>query len=408
MTSLSTTDVLIAMALLAAIALSGCARASTQTLTTAQTPSTTETPTAVVWRSNGDSVVASGEVVPAQKSHLGFAIGGRVHAVSIAEGDSVQPGDALVTLDTALAKSAVAQAHGALAEAEAQRAVLQAGPRLAEIAAAQAQLETAKANLAQAAAQRDQLVKSGDIEAEVAAARAQLARAQAEEQGTRIAYEQLRDRKVQDWEKEVALLRLRAAEQSRAAGEAQLTLTEKRGEVQVRAARAAVQTAAGQWNVAQAQLDLLQAGPSSEEVAAAEAAVDQAQAQLAAAQARLDQTMLQAPFAGTIAALNVDPGETVVPGQVVLALADLYRLQVETTDLSERDVAEVAVGQQATVFVEPLGVEVEGRVARIAPRATTIGGDVVYRVVVELDEQPAGLRWGMSVKVEIKVEVAAE
>jgi len=30
-----------------------------------------------------------------------------------------------------------------------------------------------------------------------------------------------------------------------------------------------------------------------------------------------------------------------------------------------------------------------------------VGGDVVYAVVVELDEQPPNLRWGMSVDVEI-------
>jgi multidrug resistance efflux pump len=70
--------------------------------------------------------------------------------------------------------------------------------------------------------------------------------------------------------------------------------------------------------------------------------------------------------AGTDTALEVSPGETVLPGQVVLALANLHRLQVETTDSSERDVDRVAVGQQATVYVEALGLDVEGRVVRIA------------------------------------------
>ena len=31
----------------------------------------------------------------------------------------------------------------------------------------------------------------------------------------------------------------------------------------------------------------------------------------------------------------------------------------------------------------------------------TVGGDVVYEVVIELAEQPPGLRWGMNVEVEI-------
>ncbi len=61
----------------------------------------------------------------------------------------------------------------------------------------------------------------------------------------------------------------------------------------------------------------------------------------------------------------------------------------------------VAVGQEATVFVEALDIEIPGQVAGIAPEATTIGGDVVYEVIVELDQQPPDLRWGMNVEVEI-------
>ena len=87
-----------------------------------------------------------------------------------------------------------------------------------------------------------------------------------------------------------------------------------------------------------------------------------------------------------------------------VTLADLSHLQVETTDLSERDVTEVQAGQGATVYVEALNVDVPGRVARISPLASTVGGDVVYTVVVDLDEQPAGLRLGMSVEVEIATE----
>jgi hypothetical protein len=74
---------------------------------------------------------------------------------------------------------------------------------------------------------------------------------------------------------------------------------------------------------------------------------------------------------------------------------------VQTTDLSERDVARVTIGEMTTAYVEALGIEVYGRVVEIASQATTVGGDVVYAVIVELDEQPVSLRWGMSVEVEI-------
>jgi len=41
-------------------------------------------------------------------------------------------------------------------------------------------------------------------------------------------------------------------------------------------------------------------------------------------------------------------------------------------------------------------------VSAIAPEATTVGGDVVYKVTIELAEHPPDLRWGMSVEVEIE------
>jgi multidrug efflux pump subunit AcrA (membrane-fusion protein) len=153
-----------------------------------------------------------------------------------------------------------------------------------------------------------------------------------------------------------------------------------------------------------AQVDKLRAGPTPEQLAIAQAAVAQAEAALEVARASLHQATLTAPFSGTVANVQVSPGQVVMPGQVVLTLADLSQLQVETTDLSERDVTGVRVGQEATVYVEALNVDVPGRVARISPLASTVGGDVVYTVLIALEEQPEGLRLGMSVEVEIGTE----
>jgi multidrug resistance efflux pump len=99
-------------------------------------------------------------------------------------------------------------------------------------------------------------------------------------------------------------------------------------------------------------------------------------------------------------ALNVGAGEAVLPGQVVIRLGDLDHLQIETTDLSEKDLGGVEVGQAANIYVEALRADVKGQVTRIAAEATKLGGDVVYAVTLDLAEQPAGLRWGMSVKVD--------
>jgi RND family efflux transporter MFP subunit len=132
----------------------------------------------------------------------------------------------------------------------------------------------------------------------------------------------------------------------------------------------------------------------------AEARLANAQAALDAAQAQLESLEVKAPFSGTVAAVDVHPGEWVIAGQPVLSLADLDNLQIETTDLSERDVPRVEVGQPAIVFIEALGQEVEGQVESISPLADTLGGDVVYKTTVSIGQLPPGIRAGMSVEVQ--------
>lgn len=352
----------------------------------------------------GGTVVASGEVAPAQEAELSLATSGRVWAVAVAESDTVRSGDTLVTLDAALLEADVAQAETGVTLARAQLALLKAGPRPGAVAAAKAQVEAAQAAWAQASAQGDQLT-AGATDVQITDAQAQLATAQAAEWTARAAYDsKVKDQQVEEWVKQAAFLQLRAATQDRVAAEARLAQTKEGVAAQVRAAQAAVEIAAAQRDAAQAQFDLAQAGATAEEIAVAEVGVAEAETALDAARAALDQATLRAPTAGTVAALEINPGETALQDQAVLTLADLSHLRVQTTDLSERDVAKVAVGQPATVRVEPLGVSLAGRVVEIASQATAIGGDVVYAVVIELDEQPVGLRWGMSAEVEIAAE----
>jgi HlyD family secretion protein len=134
----------------------------------------------------------------------------------------------------------------------------------------------------------------------------------------------------------------------------------------------------------------------------ARARLDQAETQVKIAQLRQAETILLSPLNATIASVDVKPGETVEVAQVVVTLATLDQLQVETRDLSERDVIKVKVGQPANVYVEALDTEFSGKVIAISPVSNTIGGDVVYTVTVALDEQPDDLLWGMSAEVTIK------
>jgi RND family efflux transporter MFP subunit len=129
--------------------------------------------------------------------------------------------------------------------------------------------------------------------------------------------------------------------------------------------------------------------------------VVQAEAALEIAQANLAEATLLAPADGTVTSIHITPGEFVQPHQVVITLASLDQLRIETTDLSERDIASVHIGDPVDVFIEALNQTIPGEVVAIAPKADVIGGDVVFKVTIELEFQPEGLLWGMTAEVNI-------
>jgi RND family efflux transporter MFP subunit len=166
---------------------------------------------------------------------------------------------------------------------------------------------------------------------------------------------------------------------------------------------AKVKEAEANLTAAQVQVNYLKrVGTDELHLQTAQAEADRAQALLDSAKATLaSQSTLVAPFDGIIASVDISPAETVVPGKVIVILGDFSRLQVETKDLSERDIPHVQVGQIARVFIESLNQEFTGKVVDISRISSTLGGDVVFKVTIDLDQQPEGLLWGMSADVEI-------
>lgn len=136
----------------------------------------------------------------------------------------------------------------------------------------------------------------------------------------------------------------------------------------------------------------------------AQAQADQAKAAWDIAAATFTQSILIAPFDGVVVDVAVIPGELVQANQVVITLADLDNLQITTTDLSERDIVRVKLGQSVSIYIEALDQTIAGKVIQISSKSETVGGDVVYPVTIELDEQPDGLMWGMSAEVEISTK----
>lgn len=140
-----------------------------------------------------------------------------------------------------------------------------------------------------------------------------------------------------------------------------------------------------------------------EQLQEAKARVDQAQAALTVAQARLAQVTLVAPFDGTVVTVSASQGEIVQPHQALITIGSLSQLQVETTDLSERNIESVRIGQPATVRLKALDAPLAGHVISIAPLAgKSADGDTVFKVTIELDQQPAGLMWGMTGAVDLQ------
>jgi RND family efflux transporter MFP subunit len=184
------------------------------------------------------------------------------------------------------------------------------------------------------------------------------------------------------------------------AGQTLVTLDTTILEARIAEAEAGVVTAETQVQY----LKRVGVGNAYEQIDAAQADVDRAQAVVDQLKAQLEQATLTTPVSGTVITVDVAPGETVNPGQVIIVIADLSHMRVETTDLSERDIPAVEIGQVASVFIDALDDSFDGKVVDIDRQSETVGGDVTYKVTIEFDKQPAGLRWGMSAEVEILTE----
>ena len=361
-------------------------------------------------------VSASGKLLPARWANLSFSGSGRVVEVQVQTGDPVEAGQVLVRLDDVDAKLALAQADAALKVAQAQLAQTKAGARPAEIAGAEQAVKEASAAADAATAQLAQL-QAGARAADIAAAEAEVIRltgdvdrAQKAYNGVVVGRAEAKEYGIQggglgqaEEQMRAQLASIRAAYEAAQKRLQQVTAGPTKNELD--AARANVAAAQAAQARAQAQLDLLKAGATAEQIAVAEANVAQAQAAADVAQDALDKTQLKSPFAGTVGNVYVRSGEMLTSGENVLTLGDLTTMRVETTDLSEVDVARVAVGQPVNVTFDAIKCKtLTGQVTRIAPMSSQGQGGVNYAVIVELDQLDPALRWGMTAFTDIQVQ----
>lgn len=193
------------------------------------------------------------------------------------------------------------------------------------------------------------------------------------------------------------------------AGQLMLRLDQSTYLAEINSAEAAVGRAEAAVGRAQNQVDQLppdatpgQIESAQADLALAEAERDVARSTLSEAQVALRQTELRAPFAGTIAALNVERGEQAKAGETLATIGDLSGWLVETTDLTELEVVRIAVGDAATITFEALpDLVLSGHVDRIQGWGTGEAGNVVFAVAIRPDVHDPDLRWNMSATVRI-------
>jgi multidrug efflux pump subunit AcrA (membrane-fusion protein) len=381
----------------AALVLSACG--SPQSATPTEPTPLSDEPVAKV-------VSATGVVVPAQWATLSMPAGGIATTLPVEVGDSVKKGERLVALSgTEQAESALAAARLELVIARQALTTLQ---EQAGSARAQAEKELANARETLRLAdnkrrnqQQGQRAASWFVEG----AEANLVLADEEVRLAEDRYGEYSGRGEDDPQRALALSNLAAARLRRDAVQRELNwYSGKPTELQQALLDSDVAVAQARVNEAERVLERMGEGPEPRALEAAQGRLANAEAAVAAAQAALDHLELRAPFDGTVGALYVRSEEWVSPGQPILVLGDLRGLRVETTDLNEIDAARVKVGNLVTVTFDALpDVVAEGRVSRLAPKPSP-GTGVNYTAVIEIEEIPPDILWGMTAFVDIQVD----
>lgn len=277
---------------------------------------------------------------------MAFRVPGRIDQVAVEEGEKVERGALLATIDTASIEARTGEADAAVAQARAQLAKLRSGNRPQDIAQARARVAAAEAAARNAQADFDRrrsLVEPGAI------SRDQWAQTVAD-----------RDR------------------------------------------------AAAQFAETRQALSLAQAGTRQEDIAAAEAQLRAAEASRRGVRTDLGDTRLVAKSAGTVVTRAREPGAIVQPGETVLTLSLDRPLRVRAY-VAEPDLSRIAPGMKVTVTADGNPTTYQGTIGYISPRAEftpksveteDLRTDLVYRLRVNVENPDDMLRQGQPVTVE--------
>ncbi|MEG4345628.1 efflux RND transporter periplasmic adaptor subunit, partial [Microcoleus sp. A003_D6] len=354
--------------------------------------------------------------------------GNRTQDIAVAEAALAEQQANLQKLLNGNRTQDIAVAEAALAEQQANLQKLLKGNRPEDIAQATAQLrdvEYAK-NQAEEDFQRNQeLYNAGAIALQIvnnsrtARDRAQTQVRQAEQAvallqaGTRPEEIAAARAAVEQKRQALTLARSGARPEEIAAGRA--AVEQKRQALALaRSGARPEEIAAGQAAVEQKQqaLALLEAGSRPEDIAQARAQVLAARGSLQSVQAQINDTVLRAPFTGTVTRKYADPGAFVTPttagsavssatSSSILSLASKNQL---VANVAETNISQIKIGQAASIQADAFaGKTFTGKITQISPQSIVLQNVTSFEVKAAIinDEQQI-LRSGMNVNVEFK------
>lgn len=336
-------------------------------------------------------------LLEAHEIRLGSRVGGRVARVAVAEGDRVEAGQILVELEAFDLAERRAEAAALLATRQAERERIDLGFRSEEV-------DEARARRDQSAA-RQARVEHGARPQEIAAARASVDQAQAELVLTELRWKRQRELFEQRVAAQDAMDQadneLKAAKAVLTARSEALALLQEGARLEDKA------EAKAQLAEAEAVLALRVAGHTKEERAAIAAAVDAAKAALAAIDRQLAETVIKAPAASVVEALELRAGDLVAANAPVLALREPSPLWVRA--YVPESMAHLRVGADVEVSVDALpGRRFPATVTFIATEAEFTPRNAqtpeerskqVFRIKATVGEGAEQLRAGMAADV---------
>ncbi len=409
-----------------------------------------------------EEVTETGYVQPTHAVNLAFERGGKVTSILVHEGDVVSSGDVLMTTEATQQKTDILLAQSRLQAEEARLHELVSGAddksravTESSVVSVETLLENAKQNLADVIAQQNQLVSNAEKTLRSTGLQAYLISDERSDSpysyvsptitgtyhgtedgvyrvalydsnapsgssyrvtgleigtdsvstispspiGSRGLYLQFPDNFAKRTEWEIPIPNTRSSSYLTNLN-AYHAVVETRN-LAVASAENAVKSAEAQFLLSKSQLTQVVSSARDERVNAQRALVEQMHASLSQAQVAYENTIIKAPFAGVVTAVNADVGQIITAGIPVLSISSKNDFEL-TVNISEVDIAEVSVGDTAVVTFDAYdGKTFTAVVTKVAPNATVVSGVRIFEVTLAFDKENEMIKDGLTTEITI-------